>query len=141
MIGRITPTGRVTFFHTPSNPEQITRGNDNYLVFSEFGANKIAKMTTDGVVTESPEIPNSDPTGLTAGSGQSVWFLGFGNTRSIACYLDVNWNTLRTSRLRENATIQAAEASAIPKAFGMETLIFDTSTGRVLASLLPQGQK
>ena len=81
MIGRITPTGHVTFFPTPSNPEQITRGNDNYLVFSEFGANKIAKMTTDGVVTESPEIPNSEPTGLTAGPGQSVWFSGFGNNK------------------------------------------------------------
>jgi virginiamycin B lyase len=49
MIGRITPAGEITFFPTPSNPEQIARGHGNTLLFSEFGPNKIARMTTDGV--------------------------------------------------------------------------------------------
>jgi virginiamycin B lyase len=71
MIGRITPAGEITFFPTPSNPEQIARGHGNTLLFSEFGPNKIARMTTDGVVTESAEFPNSEPTGITSGPGKS----------------------------------------------------------------------
>ena len=43
--------------------------------------NKIASITTDGVVTESVEFVHSEPTGITAGVGNKVWFLGFGNNR------------------------------------------------------------
>ncbi len=80
-IGRITPAGDITLFPTPSRPEQIARGHGNTILFSEFGENKIATMTTDGVVTESPEFRFSEPTGITAGPRQSVWFLGFGNDK------------------------------------------------------------
>jgi streptogramin lyase len=82
MIGRITPTGDITFFPTPNPAEQITRGHDDTLYFSEFGANRIARITTDGVVTESPRFDTSEPTGLTAGPHRTIWFLGFGNNRA-----------------------------------------------------------
>jgi virginiamycin B lyase len=80
-IGRITPTGDITLFPTPSSPEQITRGVGNTLYFTEFGANRIAKITTAGVVTESQEFLRSGPTGITAGLRRDVWFLGYGNDR------------------------------------------------------------
>ena len=80
-IGRITPAGDITFFTTPSTPEQIARGNGNNFLFSEFGANKIASITTRGMITESPVFNHSEPTGITAGVGRSVWFLGFGDNR------------------------------------------------------------
>lgn len=81
MIGRITPTGDMTFFPTPNNVEQIARGPGNTLLFTEFGANKIATITTDGLVTESQEFRNSQPTGITGGTPRTVWFLGYGNNK------------------------------------------------------------
>jgi virginiamycin B lyase len=83
-VGRITPAGDITFFPTPNNTEQIARGHGNTLIFSEFGANRIAEITTDGIVTESPEFPNSEPTGLTAGPHRSVWFLGFAKNKVVS---------------------------------------------------------
>ena len=80
-IGRITPAGAVTFFATPTHAEDLARGPGNTLVFTEFGFNKIASITTDGVVTESQEFRNSQPTGITAGLGRTVWFLGYGNNK------------------------------------------------------------
>ena len=84
MIGRVTSSGDITFFPTPQWPEQIARGPRNTLLFTEFGANKIASMTTDGVVTESNEFRFAEPTGITTGTGPSVWFLGFGNNKVYA---------------------------------------------------------
>lgn len=80
-IGRITPAGEVTFFPVPNNPEQIAHGQGNTLLFSEFGANRIARITTHGIVTESPEFRFSQPTGITAGCGKRIWFLGYGNNK------------------------------------------------------------
>jgi streptogramin lyase len=76
-VGRITPTGQIDFFPTHNNGEQITRGPGNTLYFSEFGASRIAQITTDGIVTESPQVDSSEPTGITAGPNRTVWFLGF----------------------------------------------------------------
>jgi hypothetical protein len=50
-------------------------------LFTEFSANKIASITTDGVVTESAEFSQSAPTGITAGVDPGVWFLGTGTNR------------------------------------------------------------
>ena len=58
----------------PGRPDPT--GERNNLLFTEFSANKIGSITTDGVVTESPEIPGSSPTGITAGVRAQVWFLG-----------------------------------------------------------------
>lgn len=78
-IGKITPAGDFTFYPTPGNPEEIAPGHGNTLVFTEFGSSRIAKITTDGVVTESSEIRSSNPTGIAAGPDRSIWFLGYGN--------------------------------------------------------------
>jgi streptogramin lyase len=80
-IGKITPTGQFTFYTIPGTAEQITRGHGNNLVFTNFGGNKVAKITTNGVVTESPEIPDSGPTGIVAGPLREVWFLGYASNR------------------------------------------------------------
>jgi virginiamycin B lyase len=75
-VARVTPTVEITIFQTPSPPTIIRPGNSNNLLFTEFSANKIASITTDGVVTESAEFLGSGPTGITAGVGSRVWFLG-----------------------------------------------------------------
>ena len=80
-IARVTPAAQITIFPTPSTPTIIRPGKRNYLLFTEFSANKIASITIDGVVTESQEFPNSAPVGITAGVASRVWFLGVGTNR------------------------------------------------------------
>jgi virginiamycin B lyase len=80
-IARVTPTLAITIFPTPATPTIIRPGNANNLLFTEFSANKFASITTDGIVTESPEFPGSAPVGITAGVGSQVWFLGVGTNR------------------------------------------------------------
>ena len=80
-IARVTPTLNITIFPTPATPNIIRPGNANNLLFTEFSANKIASITTDGVVTESQEFVNSAPAGITAGVASRVWFLGVGTNR------------------------------------------------------------
>ena len=80
-VARVTPTVEITIFQTPSPPTIIRPGNSNNLLFTEFSANKIASITTDGVVTESAEFFGSGPTGITAGVGNRVWFLGASTNR------------------------------------------------------------
>jgi virginiamycin B lyase len=81
-IARVTPALDITIFPTPSTPTVIRPGNaaDN-LLFTEFSANKIASITTNGIVTESVEFVQSAPVGITAGAASRVWFLGFGTNR------------------------------------------------------------
>jgi virginiamycin B lyase len=80
-VARVTPTLAITIFPTPAIPTIIRPGNANNLLFTEFGANKIASITTDGVVTESLEFAGSAPVGITAGVASRVWFLGVGTDR------------------------------------------------------------
>ena len=80
-VARATPTVQITMFQTPSTPTIIRPGNSNNLLFTEFSANKIASITTAGVVTETAEFFQSAPTGITAGVGNSVWFLGTNTDR------------------------------------------------------------
>jgi virginiamycin B lyase len=80
-IARVSPAVDITIFATPATPTMIRPGNANNLLFTEFSANKIASITTAGVVTESQEFLNSSPTGITAGIASRVWFLGSGTNR------------------------------------------------------------
>src|SRR6266446_4391040 len=80
-IARVSPTIDITLFPTPNQPFIIRPGNGNNLLFTEFSANKIASITTDGIVTESSEFVGSSPTGITAGVRQEVWFLGTSSNR------------------------------------------------------------
>jgi streptogramin lyase len=84
-VARINPTTiNITIFPTPATPTMIRPGNANNLLFTEFSANKIASITTDGVVTESQQFVNSAPEGITAGVASRVWFLGVGTNRVYA---------------------------------------------------------
>lgn len=80
-LARITPTGEITLFPIPSRAEALALGNQNNFLITEFASNRIAQVTTEGVVTESREFPRSQPTGITAGPGRRVWFLGYGNNK------------------------------------------------------------
>jgi streptogramin lyase len=80
-IGKITPNGDFTFYPIPASAEEIAPGPGNTLIYTEFGPSKIAQITTDGVVTESPEIPDALPIGITLGPNHTIWFLGYGNNK------------------------------------------------------------
>lgn len=90
-IGRITPGGAVTEFSSglttgapdpfngqPSraNPLGIAVGPDGNMWFTEFGTNRVGRITMSGVITEfSAGITGlAQPTGITAGPDGSVWF-------------------------------------------------------------------
>lgn len=64
--------------------ESIVTGSDGKLWFTEFGDDRIASMTTDGVVTESPVVPGSAPTGIARGPLETIWFLGYGSNKVYA---------------------------------------------------------
>lgn len=59
----------------PSGPQAITKGPDGNLWIARTGANRIAKVTPEGVVTDYT-IPTIDskPAGITAGPDGNVWF-------------------------------------------------------------------
>jgi streptogramin lyase len=81
VISETFGTNELTDFPTPNQPTIIRPGNGNNLLFTEFSANKIGSITVMGVVTESPEFVRSSPTGITAGVGDDVWFLGSSSDR------------------------------------------------------------
>src|SRR5215813_7846050 len=60
---------------TSSGPTDIIKGPDGAMWFTEATANKIGRITTDGVITEFP-IPTggSEPFSITAGPDGALWF-------------------------------------------------------------------
>jgi streptogramin lyase len=89
-IVRLGRDGAVTQFQagtgsgdSGTGPERITSGPDGNLWFTEFWANRIARMTPAGALTEFP-IPtlNSAPRGIVAGPDGNLWFVEshFSNT-------------------------------------------------------------
>jgi virginiamycin B lyase len=79
VVGRVTPGGTITEFHTPtphSQPMGIVVGADRNLWFVELSGNNIGRVTAAGTITEFP-IPtaNSQPWGRMAlGADGAVWF-------------------------------------------------------------------
>lgn len=74
----------IVLFPTPSSnsgPQGITSGPDGNLWFAEADANKIGRITPQGVVTEfAIPTPGSRPYGIAAGPDGNVWFTeSFGN--------------------------------------------------------------
>ena len=72
----------ITPFNTPGHTlETITPGPDGNLWFTEFGDNRVARITPDGVITESPVVKGSGPTGISAGPHSTIWFLGYASNK------------------------------------------------------------
>ena len=70
--------GAISEFPTApgSRPLAIVAGPDGALWFTQIGANRIGRMTTDGVLTDEWTVPtpNSQPDGIAIGPDGSVWF-------------------------------------------------------------------
>jgi len=85
-IGRITPSGAVTYFAVPATSASastggpglfaIAAGPDGNMWFTEFFANLVGKITPAGVITTYP-VPtaNAMPMGITAGPDGNIWFI------------------------------------------------------------------
>ena len=82
-IGRITPSGTVTYFKVPTDPSlsygaglfAITAGPDGNIWFTGFYASTVGKVTPDGQVTTYPlPLEEAYPLGITAGPDGNVWF-------------------------------------------------------------------
>ena len=85
-IGRITPSGAVTYFAEPTTSASastggprlfaIAAGPDGNLWFTSFYANLVGKITPAGVITTYP-VPtaNAMPMGITAGLDGNIWFV------------------------------------------------------------------
>ena len=79
-IGRITPSGTITEFTTPtadSNPLGLIAGADGNLWFTESGGNAIGRITPAGAITEFSvgSLDVSYSGGITQGPDGNVWFL------------------------------------------------------------------
>lgn len=77
-IGRVTPSGDVTWFTagiTPnSGPADIVQGPDGNLWFTEVFAARIARITPSGNVTEFRIPTGGEPDGLAVGPDGNLWF-------------------------------------------------------------------
>lgn len=75
-IGRITPTGQITEYLTPtadSLPSRITLGPDHNLWFTEQTSSQIGRITPQGVITEIVTLSGLAG-GITSGPDRSIWF-------------------------------------------------------------------
>jgi virginiamycin B lyase len=60
---------------TGSNPDGMTVGPDGAIWFTEFGGNKIGRITTSGVITEyGPLVSGSHPSDIALGPDGRLWF-------------------------------------------------------------------
>ena len=88
-VGRITPSGSITQFHTPTTTQLfgrglggITTGPDHALWFAESGDDgdqgRIARMTTTGAFHDYPLAPNSEtPIIVVVGPDGALWYTEF----------------------------------------------------------------
>jgi virginiamycin B lyase len=97
-IGRLTPDGKVTYFSEgiTDNPERavrgavapqgITNGPDGNMWFTEHGADRIARVTPDGTITEfsagitrpsgpaAADFTDAAPASIVTGADGNLWF-------------------------------------------------------------------
>jgi virginiamycin B lyase len=79
-IGRMTTDGHFTKYPLSSSETQpwgIVAGSDGNLWFTEVSTNKIARMSTSGVLLQEFTIPTptSYPYGLVFGADSNLWFI------------------------------------------------------------------
>jgi streptogramin lyase len=84
-IGRIAPTGEVTFFTIPwvSDAESITTGPDGNLWFADHVAAALGRLTPTGTFTKFtvPGPQGTYPWQLAAGPDGALWFTDFNGHR------------------------------------------------------------
>jgi len=75
-IGRITTNGSISEFLSDLDlPSEITAGQDGNLWFTEFFANRVWRLTIDGVGTPySVPTPNSSPLAIASYPDGAIWF-------------------------------------------------------------------
>lgn len=78
-VGNMTTAGVVTEYSgvsAGSFPGWIAVGSDNNLWFTEQDGNRLARVTTGGVVTEFPTLGSSNtwPAGIVSGPDGNLWF-------------------------------------------------------------------
>lgn len=97
-IGRLSPRGKITYFHDgiTANPEHsvqgavgprgITKGPDGNMWFTEYGADRIGRITSDGTITEfsigitppsgpaAADFRDSAPRSIVTGADGNLWF-------------------------------------------------------------------
>jgi streptogramin lyase len=77
-VTKVTPDGQFTSYLTPRNTlDDITVGPDGNLWVTEFSYGRVARVTPEGVAVETRQIDDSLVSGITAGPGNTVWFLGY----------------------------------------------------------------
>ncbi len=84
-LGKVMPTPTppplATFTEYPvptlnSTPNEIIKGPDGNVWFTEFTGNRLGSINALGIITESATLanPNSSPNGLNIGPDNAVWF-------------------------------------------------------------------
>lgn len=58
-------------------PMDITAGADGALWFTEFAGQRIGRITTGGVISETKAKDNPSPEGIAAGPDGNIWFAEF----------------------------------------------------------------
>lgn len=66
---------------TNSFPNGIVVGPDGALWFTEYFANKIGRISTNGVITEFPVSLATNLVGITLGPDGRLWFVAYGNSK------------------------------------------------------------
>lgn len=68
-------SGEIREFQVGAGPVDLTPGPDGNIWFTEIGADRIGRITRDGVFTDFPvPTPNSFPHGISAGPDRAIWF-------------------------------------------------------------------
>jgi streptogramin lyase/6-phosphogluconolactonase (cycloisomerase 2 family) len=74
-------TAASTEITSAGGPRGITSGPDGNVWFTEISGNKIARITTAGVITEFPTPSASGPDGITTGPDGNLWYAGFSGNK------------------------------------------------------------
>jgi streptogramin lyase len=81
-----SPRGKTYWTPPHGYPRDITVGPDGALWFTEFGGNKIGRISTHGRIVEPPVLAGSGPWGVTAGPDGAVWFTEFSKHKIATIY-------------------------------------------------------
>jgi streptogramin lyase len=96
-VGRITPAGTITEFRSSipeATPVGIVAGPDGNLWFTEFNANRIGRITPEGLITESQRLPGEirGVVSLTAGPDGALWFVDDAIPYGKISRITTSWN-------------------------------------------------